>query len=298
MSNKRKKLTQDDFIKRATEVHNNKYSYENVIYINTKEKVSITCPEHGDFEQSPGHHLNGFGCAKCSGKHNYTTEEYISKVSSIHNNKYEYTKTIYVRKHDKVVVTCKVHGDFAIQAGAHLRGKGCSKCHHESFITPVEEFYKKACNVHNNLYTYDLTTYSKATSPVKIICSEHGEFWQQANAHLSGSNCPICANIARNALYMDKPTILYYLKINGGQAYKIGITTKSIQERFSSTELQCIEVLATKYYTTGKEAYEAEQQVLVSYNEYKYTGEPLLKAGNSELFTKDILELDTAQFVL
>ena len=61
-----KKMTQEEFIARACAVHGNKYDYSKVIYKNSKTKVIITCPKHGDFEQMPGKHLYGEGCLLCS----------------------------------------------------------------------------------------------------------------------------------------------------------------------------------------------------------------------------------------
>lgn len=55
----------DTFITQANEVHNNKYSYDNVVYMGTDKPVTITCPEHGDFRQTPHHHLQGQGCPSC-----------------------------------------------------------------------------------------------------------------------------------------------------------------------------------------------------------------------------------------
>lgn len=57
---------QEEFIAQAIRVHNGKYSYENTTYIGTKTKISITCPIHGIFEQTPDCHLNQeSGCPEC-----------------------------------------------------------------------------------------------------------------------------------------------------------------------------------------------------------------------------------------
>lgn len=56
-----------DFVLEAQAVHNNKYTYDHVVYVNGKTKVSITCPIHGDFLQTPTNHLKGKGCPYCSG---------------------------------------------------------------------------------------------------------------------------------------------------------------------------------------------------------------------------------------
>lgn len=57
-----KKLTQEEFIARASSLHKNKYNYSKVIYVNNSTKVEIICPFHGSFFQAPGPHLSGSGC--------------------------------------------------------------------------------------------------------------------------------------------------------------------------------------------------------------------------------------------
>ena len=54
-----------DFIEKSNEIHCNKYDYSKVIYSGTHTKVCITCPEHGEFWQTPHHHLKGCGCPSC-----------------------------------------------------------------------------------------------------------------------------------------------------------------------------------------------------------------------------------------
>lgn len=58
--------SRNDFISKAASIHNGKFSYENVLYINGETKVSITCHLHGDFAQSPDNHLSGRGCRVCA----------------------------------------------------------------------------------------------------------------------------------------------------------------------------------------------------------------------------------------
>ena len=59
------KLTTEEFIKKAKEVHGNKYDYSKVEYRTTERKVCIVCPEHGEFLQTPHAHLYGQGCPYC-----------------------------------------------------------------------------------------------------------------------------------------------------------------------------------------------------------------------------------------
>ena len=58
-----KKSTTEEFIKKAILVHGEKkYDYSKVDYKQSKIKVIIICPIHGEFEQTPDHHLSGQGC--------------------------------------------------------------------------------------------------------------------------------------------------------------------------------------------------------------------------------------------
>ena len=65
---KNKKYTRESFIQKANEIHNHKFNYELLKYINSITKVKIICPKHGIFEQIPSSHLNGCGCKKCADK--------------------------------------------------------------------------------------------------------------------------------------------------------------------------------------------------------------------------------------
>ncbi len=58
-------LTRNDFVMRSMKTHSNKYDYSLVEYTTDRIKVSIICPAHGKFEQSPNAHMNGQGCPRC-----------------------------------------------------------------------------------------------------------------------------------------------------------------------------------------------------------------------------------------
>jgi len=65
-ANNLKKININNFIERSKKIHNNKYDYSLVKYINSYTKIKIICPEHGSFEQTPHGHLQNRGCAKCN----------------------------------------------------------------------------------------------------------------------------------------------------------------------------------------------------------------------------------------
>lgn len=73
-----------EFVIKAGIIHNSLYSYDNVEYIGYKDKIKITCPIHGDFEQTPNAHLSGCGCPKCNS----------NSISNGEKEIYEYIKNL------------------------------------------------------------------------------------------------------------------------------------------------------------------------------------------------------------
>lgn len=61
-----KKHSRLSFIKKAKEVHGDKYDYSRVNYISIQKKVTIVCSKHGSFSQTPLIHFNGSGCPGCA----------------------------------------------------------------------------------------------------------------------------------------------------------------------------------------------------------------------------------------
>ena len=193
--------TTEKIINEFKEIHGNKYDYNLVLYVNSKSKVKIICPEHGVFEQSSSTHLKGHGCPICfseklSKLFSYSTEKFIEICNKIHKNKYNYSLVQYKNSNSKIKIICPEHGEFEQLASSHISGKGCQKCGFNKVwkdrkIT-TEDFIKKAIKIHGNKYDYSLVEYKNAISKVKIICPEHGFFEQTPNSHLSKSGCMKC----------------------------------------------------------------------------------------------------------
>ena len=62
------KDTTESFILKARAIHGDTYQYDLVDYINSSTNITIVCPNHGEFRQTPTSHLNFRGCPKCAGK--------------------------------------------------------------------------------------------------------------------------------------------------------------------------------------------------------------------------------------
>ena len=199
MSKDNKKLTTEEFIKRAISVHGNKYDYSKVKYKNNHSKVIIVCHKHGEFKQTPHSHLQGKRCNKCVGNKKLTTEEFIKRAISVHGNKYDYSKVKYKNNLILVIIICHKHGEFKQEPGSHLQGRGCNKCGIEKSNNynnkpklTTEQFIKKAILVHGNKYNYNKIIYNHSKKKVIIICHKHGEFEQTPNSHLLGKGCNKC----------------------------------------------------------------------------------------------------------
>jgi len=187
-----KKLTNENFIQKAKEIHGNKYDYSLVKYINSKTKVKIICNEHNIiFEQTPSKHLSGFGCRLCSGKL-LNSQLFINKANKIHNNYYDYSLVNYINSKSKVIILCPIHGEFNQLPSEHLTGKGCPKCNGKHLS--INNIIEKANKIHNYKYQYNNVIYTGIKEPVSIICPIHNEFTQTFDSHLMGHGCPKCAN--------------------------------------------------------------------------------------------------------
>lgn len=121
-------------------------------------------------------------------------EEFIERAKKVHGDKYDYSETNFVNWRTKVKIICPKHGEFWNTAGNHINNKqGCYQCFLKRRTYTAEQFIEKAEVVHNDKYDYSETNYINSQTKVKIMCPEHGEFWQKPNNHLMGEGCPYCS---------------------------------------------------------------------------------------------------------
>lgn len=184
------------YIDKANNVHNNLYDYSKLEYINSKTNITIICKLHGEFSQLPTNHLNGSKCPTCALEHRATIrrdthDEFIKKAQIIHGNKYDYSLVKYSQSNAPIDIICKLHGTFIQTAGCHLQGSGCIKCGYDYFST--EDFIRRSIECHGNKYDYTQSVYNKHEFPIKIICKQHGAFYQKPKIHMRGAGCQICA---------------------------------------------------------------------------------------------------------
>lgn len=186
------KSDNENFIKKASKVHKNKYNYDKVRYIDAHDKITITCSKHGDYSQTPNVHLKGSGCSKCSKERlgdllRKKEKQYIKEVLEIHKGKYNYSRSKYVNNHTEIEIICPKHGSFLQNAGNHLAGFGCSKCSNNQTSKPeselqefVQSFYKIEINNRKLLEGKELDIYIPELN--KAI-EFNGSYWHYSKKH-------------------------------------------------------------------------------------------------------------------
>lgn len=196
-----KRLTTDEFVKRAKLIHGDKYDYKDTVYTTSQNEIVIICKKHGAFKQKAAVHLRGSGCPKCADERTgdrcrHTTEDFVAKAISIHGDKFDYTNTVYVDAKTPVKVFCKTHGFSWQLPNNHLKGHGCELCARENTrklnTKTTEKFIEDARKIHGDKYGYENVKYINCSTPVSICCKKHGYFEQLPTYHLQGCGCPEC----------------------------------------------------------------------------------------------------------
>lgn len=200
----RKRLTQEQFVQRSTEVHGTKFDYSKAVYVTGKDKVVLICKACGtEFSQEASSHLCGHGCPQCRivigrAKRTKPFEQFVADARGIHGEKYTYDGSDFVNRKSEISITCNQCGTtFKQNAHGHLAGYGCTTCSYASRSAKMsydtESFIAKATSIHGDRYDYSQVKYIKSSQKVSIRCKACGEhFGQVASYHVAGNGCPRC----------------------------------------------------------------------------------------------------------
>lgn len=129
------------------------------------------------------------------GRPKKTTEDWIKEAKACHDDRYDYSETVYNGSNKKLTIICKKHGPFVTFAGDFLKGNNCPQCAIEARRVDMDEYAERAKKAHNGKYI----NYRMGKTPRRIIatCPLHGDFEQDKFAHLNGQGCPHCGTIRR-----------------------------------------------------------------------------------------------------
>ena len=208
------------FIGNAIQKWGNTFDYSKVDYKDSNNKVIIICKKHGEIEIFPPNHL-AYGCGNCGNETNkrniYLKEkckrEFMSKANTIHENIYDYSKSVYEDAVSKVIVICKTHGEFSISPNNHLRGRGCPACGSSNqhsrismgWLLFMEKRYLTEIQHAKNFGEFVIPeTRYKADGYIKssnTIFEFHGDFWHGNPKLYDGSKINPRVGITYGELY-------------------------------------------------------------------------------------------------
>lgn len=213
-------VTTDSFVQKARSLHGSTYDYSKVVYNTATTDVIIICTIHGQFLQTPNHHLSGHGCHICGGSKPHTRETFIERAHAVHGiGRYDYSAVTSVNGKIGITIECNICSNVFIQdASSHLAGHGCSVCHHTkigAIRRHTKEYFVALAESKRGAgrYDYSMVNYIDSHTKVLIKCNTcMNTFEQVPISHTKKHGCPYC-NESRGEKYiataLDLATVKY-----------------------------------------------------------------------------------------
>ena len=202
-----------------------------------------------------------------------TNEEYIKEVASIHKNNVIPVDS-YINNRTRILHKCdKNHEWYATPNNILSKRSGCPKCYEHIKFTTSE--YKN--KLPNNIIVLEEYLGTDIHIMHKNIICNHT--WKARPHDILGkfTDCPEC----NKGFNKYNPAYVYCIYFKDLDLYKVGIT-KSIKKRMTEFGYKP-EIIFSRYFKTGLEAINLENEFLKNVNELLYnTGK--LTSGNTETF--------------
>jgi hypothetical protein len=224
----------------------------------------------------------GNRCPECARNvplfHEYVASE-ITKAGYVLRSQYE-------RAHADLDIECDRGHRYPGRWSNFRRGRRCPECARN---VPLSHEYV-ASEITKAGYVLR-SQYERANADLDIECDRGHRYPGRWSSFQQGNRCPECAVSGYKS---NKPGRLYCIRFDfpdGLSLYKIGITNNTIKRRFCG-EPTPYTILLDYLYEDGSIPPKKERILLASHAKYKYKGPNLLVSGNTECFTRDILDLD------
>ncbi len=222
---KKRKVEEKKFLEKAKKIHDNRYNYDKVDYINSSTKVIIVCENLHEYLIAPYHHLAGRGCIYCSkelkkkGKESlnvkvikkpkkiWTKELFIEESKKIFGDKYDYSLVEFINMKTAVKIKCPKGHIYNQLPSGHIKGKNCFKCGVNEWTDALkltnEEFIERSKDKFGkDAFDYSLVDYKTSKDYITLICKKKKhKFDVKAGKHISGAGCPLCKNKSEIMLY-------------------------------------------------------------------------------------------------
>lgn len=206
-----KKKTTEDFVLAARRVHGEKYDYSLCEYTNSHTNLSIMCPVHGVFQQSPTAHLSGQGCRSCGNTERLgrnfdnSLETVKERIADSSCGLVSLIEGSFSNINSEAEFVCRKHGRFNRLVNTALySGRPCLLCWHESdeyrasVTAPIytqELAEQKIAELLDPQITYEPFVYDGAkNTQIRLNCPTHGVWIKtfQSLLRMRG-RCPECA---------------------------------------------------------------------------------------------------------
>ena len=203
-------MTTELLIQKYKLIHEDKYDYSKVSFVDKYSKVNIICYKHGEFSILPYAHYK-YTCPKCSIENRRNSnKDIISRFIAIHGDKFDYSIMKYTGMNTPIDIICKKHNlIFKQTPNSHCKGSECPKCRYEksgkSKKNNIEDIIDRFKQIYGDIYDYSKFIYEHIQKPSTIICKKHGEYLKNTLSHLNGSACSRCNNYSTS-----KPEIEIY----------------------------------------------------------------------------------------
>ena len=215
-----KKISSEEFITRSNNIHNNKYDYSKVEYVNNKTKVCIICPEHGEFWQTPKNHLLGQGCPICGEeiarkcrKNDY--QKFINRFIKTFGDiaEFPYINDEYENRNSTITYVCKKCGKTHKKVASYIfANKTICECYrvkeprqnivfeHKPIISSrlisADVIESRIKELYPTIEMIGKNDYKNTSTKVLFRCTScNNEFYRKPNIFLCSklkTPCPIC----------------------------------------------------------------------------------------------------------
>lgn len=215
-----KKISSEEFITRSNNIHNNKYDYSKVEYVNNKTKVCIICPEHGEFWQPPKNHLLGQGCPICGEeiarkckKNDY--QKFIDRFIKTFGDiaEFPYINDEYENRNSTITYVCKKCGKAHKKVASYIfANKTICECYrvkeprqnivfeHKPIISSklisADVIESRIKELYPTIEMIGKNDYKNTSTKVLFRCTScNNEFYRKPNTFLCSklkTPCPIC----------------------------------------------------------------------------------------------------------
>jgi predicted RNA-binding Zn-ribbon protein involved in translation (DUF1610 family) len=260
----------------ASEIAKAGYTLESQ-YKNNKTPLKVRCDQDHRYYPTWNSFQQGKRCSGCRKKsHEYVASE-IAKDGYTLKSQYENSET-------HLDIECDQGHRYPATWKNFQQGYRCPECRKLTQEYVASEIAKDGHTLRSQ--------YKNSQTRLDIECDKGHRYYPTWSNFQQGHRCPGCSVTGYQP---TKPGRLYYIRFDfpdGLSLYKIGITNRTIKQRFYGESTPYI-VLRDLYYEDGAEALEEEDRIKKRHAKDQYTGPSLLVSGITECFTRDVLKLDT-----